>query len=38
MESFKSERIVDFFDTYETNFDCLDYLSKQSNGETDIVV
>jgi len=28
MESFKSESIVDFFDTYTTNLDCLDYLSK----------
>jgi hypothetical protein len=28
MESFKSESIVDFFDTYTTNLDCLEYFSK----------
>ena len=28
MESFKSESIVDFFDTYKTDKDCLAYLAK----------
>ena len=28
MDSFKSESIVDFFDTYTTNLDCLEYLSR----------
>lgn len=27
MESFKSESIIDFFDTYKTDFDCLRYLA-----------
>ena len=28
MESFKSESIIDFFNTYTTDLDCLDYLSR----------
>ena len=28
MESFKSESILDFFDTYKTDLDCLGYLAK----------
>lgn len=28
MEQFKSESIIDFFDTYKTDKDCLEYLSK----------
>lgn len=28
MESFKSENIVDFFNTYTTDLDCLEYLSR----------
>lgn len=28
MESFKSESIIDFFDAYKTDLDCLDYLSR----------
>lgn len=28
METFKSESIIDFFDTYKTDMDCLEYLAK----------